>query len=86
MAVNRSYNKSDYIPCISWGRNARFCGKRAVGENVRITGRMQSRKYEKKFEDGTVVEKVAYEVSVSQIEVNKESVPQTEEAQPVVEE
>lgn len=72
LAVNRSYNKSDYIPCISWGRNARFCGKRSVGENVRVTGRMQSRKYEKKLEDGTVLEKTAYEVSVSQIEINKE--------------
>ena len=86
LAVNRSYNKSDYIPCISWGRNARFCGKRSVGENVRITGRMQSRKYEKKFEDGTVVEKVAYEVSVSQIEVNREDVPQEEGAEPVLQE
>ena len=86
LAVNRSYNKSDYIPCISWGRNARFCGKRSVGENVRITGRMQSRKYEKKFEDGTVIEKVAYEVSVSQIEVNREDVPQEEGAEPVLQE
>lgn len=73
LAVNRSYNKSDYIPCISWGRNARFCGKRSVGENVRVTGRLQSRKYEKKFEDGTVMERVAYEVSVSQIEINREN-------------
>ena len=73
MAVNRSYNKSDYIPCISWGRNARFCGKRSVGENVRVTGRMQSRKYEKKLPDGTAIEKVAYEVSVSQIEINREN-------------
>lgn len=73
LAVNRSYNKSDYIPCISWGRNARFCGKRSIGENVRVTGRLQSRKYEKKFEDGTVMERVAYEVSVSQIEINREN-------------
>ena len=79
LAVNRSYNKSDYIPCISWGRNARFCGKRSVGENVRVTGRMQSRKYEKKFEDGTVIEKVAYEVSVSQIEINRGEIPAQEE-------
>lgn len=75
LAVNRSYNKSDYIPCISWGRNARFCGKRSVGENVRVTGRMQSRKYEKKLEDGSVLEKVAYEVSVSQIEIRREDIP-----------
>ncbi len=69
IAVNRSYNKSDYIPCISWGRNARFCGKRKVGESVKITGRIQSRTYQKKFEDGTTVEKVAYEVSVTRLEL-----------------
>lgn len=69
LAVNRSYNKSDYIPCISWGRNARYCGKRKVGENVKVTGRIQSRTYQKKYEDGTVVDKVAYEVSVTRIEL-----------------
>lgn len=72
LAVNRSYNKSDYIPCIAWGRNARFCGKREVGENVKIVGRMQSRSYQKKLPDGSVIDKVAYEVSVSQIGLNKE--------------
>lgn len=82
LAVNRSYNKSDYIPCISWGRNARFCGKRSVGENVRVTGRMQSRKYEKKLADGTVIEKVAYEVSVSQIEINRENEMASEQETP----
>lgn len=75
LAVNRSYNKSDYIPCIAWGRNARFCGKRTVGENVRVMGRMQSRTYQKKFPDGTVLDKVAYEVSVSQIELLKTEEP-----------
>ena len=69
LAVNRAYNKSDYIPCISWGRNARYCGKRKVGDNVRITGRIQSRKYQKKLPDGTVLEKVAYEVSISKLEL-----------------
>jgi len=61
--------KSDYIPCISWGRNARYCGKRKVGENVKVTGRIQSRTYQKKYEDGTVVDKVAYEVSVTRLEL-----------------
>ena len=69
LAVNRAYNKSDYIPCISWGRNGRYCGKRKVGDNVRITGRIQSRKYQKKLPDGTVLEKVAYEVSISKLEL-----------------
>ena len=69
IAVNRSYKKSDYIPCILWGRNAKFCSKLPVGENVKITGRIQSRKYEKTLEDGTVREMVAYELSVSKFSV-----------------
>ena len=68
LAVNRSYNKSDYIPCITWGRNARYASRLEVGENVKIWGRMQSRLYQKKQEDETVVEKTAYEVSVSRLE------------------
>lgn len=69
LAVNRAYNKSDYIPCIAWGRNARFCENIPVGTEVKIIGRVQSREYEKKHEDGTVEKKVAYEVSVSSLEV-----------------
>ncbi len=72
LAVNRSYNKSDYIPCIAWGRNARFCENVAVGTEVRVIGRVQSREYEKKHEDGTVEKKVAYEVSVSSLEVTNQ--------------
>ena len=69
LAVNRAYNKSDYIPCIAWGRNARFCENVSVGTEVRIIGRVQSREYEKKYEDGTVEKKIAYEVSVASLEV-----------------
>ena len=69
LAVNRAYNKSDYIPCITWGRNARFCSKMEVGTEVKVTGRVQSRSYEKKYEDGSVEQKVAYEVSISNLEV-----------------
>ncbi|MGN1269500.1 MAG: single-stranded DNA-binding protein [Clostridia bacterium] len=69
LAVNRAYNKSDYIPCIAWGRNARFCENVPVGTEVKIVGRVQSREYEKKYEDGTVEKKVAYEVSVSSLEI-----------------
>ena len=69
LAVNRSYNKSDYIPCIAWGRNAKFCETVAVGTEIKIVGRVQSRQYEKKHEDGTVENRVAYEVSVSTLEV-----------------
>ena len=69
LAVNRAYNKSDYIPCITWGRNARYCSKMPVGTEVKVIGRVQSRTYEKKHEDGTVEQKVAYEVSISNLEV-----------------
>ena len=68
VAVNRAYNKSDYIPCIAWGRNARYLSNLSVGENIKIRGRVQSRKYQKKVED-TVEERIAYEVSISKIEV-----------------
>jgi len=69
VAVNRSYNKSDYIPCIAWGRNARYAGKLEVGHHIRLWGRMQSRKYQKKIDENNILEKVAYEVSVSKVEI-----------------
>lgn len=72
VAVNRSYKKSDYIPCILWGRNAKFCETLSVGSRVKLTGRIQSRKYEKKLEDGTVLSKVAYEVSISKFAIDKD--------------
>ena len=67
-AVNRAYGKSDYIPCICWGRNARFAGKLQVGEHVAIWGRIQSREYQKRIDNDQVISKVAYEVSVSKME------------------
>ena len=73
LAVNRAYNKSDYIPCIAWGRNARFCQNIEVGEKVKLWGRIQSRAYEKKFEDGTSEMRRAYEVSVSKMEIQKDA-------------
>ena len=76
VAVNRAYNKSDYIPCITWGRNARFCENMQIGTELRLVGRVQSRPYEKKHEDGTVEQRTAYEVSISSLEfVNKEDEP-----------
>jgi len=68
LAVNRPYNKSDYIPCISWGRNARYCETLNIGDNIKIWGRIQSRDYQKKLETGEVVTRTAFEVSVSKIE------------------
>lgn len=67
IAVNRSYGKSDYIPSICWGRNARFADGFAVGSHVQIWGRVQSREYVKRFDNGTEENRVAYEVSVSQV-------------------
>lgn len=69
LAVNRGFNKSDYIPCIAWGSNAFFASGLVVGTNVVIKGRLQSREYEKLCEDGQTMKKMAYEVSVSTIEV-----------------
>ena len=68
LAVNRAYGKSDYIPCICWGRNARFAGKLEVGEHVAVWGRIQSREYQKKLENDEVINRIAYEVSVSKME------------------
>ena len=73
IAVNRSYNKSDYIPCIAWGRNARYSQNLAVGDNIKIWGRIQSREYQKKLESGEAISKTAYEVSVSKMEICDEA-------------
>jgi primosomal replication protein N len=68
LAVNRMYNKSDYIPCIAWGRNAGYAGSLSVGTKVHIDGRIQSREYKKKEDDGSLSKRTAYEVSVVRIE------------------
>jgi len=68
IAVNRSYGKSDYIPCICWGRNARFASGFEVGSHVEIWGRIQSREYVKKINENETEKRIAYEVSVSKIE------------------
>jgi len=82
LAVNRAYNKSDYIPTIAWGRNARFCQNLPIGTEVKIVGRVQSRNYEKKHEDGTIEARVAYEVSIASLQVvnedNNENAEKTE--------
>jgi len=67
IAVNRSYNKSDYIPCIAWGRNARFAKNLAVGEKIAVSGRIQSREYQKRFADDDIRTLTAYEVSISKL-------------------
>lgn len=72
LAVNRTYNKSDYIPIIAWGRNARYCRSFNVGDRVKIWGRVQSRDYQKKLDDETTITKTAYEVSISKLELAEE--------------
>lgn len=73
VAVNRPYGKSDYIPCICWGRNARFAEKFQVGEHIQLWGRIQSREYQKKISETEVERRVAYEVSVSKLECLEET-------------
>jgi len=73
LAVNRPYGKSDYIPCISWGRNARYASRFEVGDHCRIWGRIQSREYMKKISEEITEKRVAYEVSVSKLEIGVES-------------
>lgn len=84
LAVNRAYNKSDYIPTIAWGRNSRFCQTLEVGDNIKVWGRLQSREYQKKVSEDEVVKKIAYEVSISKMEKaqkeeNESNVDGTEE-------
>lgn len=71
LAVNRAYNKSDYLPCIAWGRNARFVKDLGIGEKLEVQGRIQSRKYQKKISDTEVETRVAYEISLSSVVVSE---------------
>lgn len=71
LAVNRPYGKSDYIPCICWGRNARFASGLKVGTRLQIEGRIQSREYQKRISDDEYETRIAYEVSTSRLEVVK---------------
>ena len=67
IAVNRAYNKSDYIPCIAWGRNARFVKNLKVGDKVAVSGRIQSREYQKKIQPNETKLMTAYEVSINKL-------------------
>ena len=72
LAVNRAFGKSDYIPCIAWGRTARYAAGLNVGDKLEVQGRFQSREYQKQMPDGTVMTRVAYEVSLSRLTCLKE--------------
>lgn len=80
IAVNRPYNKSDYIPCIAWGRDARYISRLKVGTHIQLDGRIQSREYTKYFDGETQETRTAYEVSVSRIDVIEESEESTNES------
>ena len=71
LAVNRSYGKSDYIPCICWGRNARFAGNLEIGSRIQLIGRIQSREYQKRVSENELIRRVAYEVSVNKLEFHE---------------
>lgn len=76
LAVNRAFGKSDYIPCISWGRNAQYASRFHVGDHVRITGRLQSREYQKLLDTGEYMQRSAFEVSAFTIEAATENKPE----------
>jgi primosomal replication protein N len=69
VAVNRPYGKADYIPCIAWGRNANFVGLLEVGKHIQLQGRIQSREYTKRISEDETEKRIAYEVSVSKVEL-----------------
>ncbi|MBR1584462.1 MAG: single-stranded DNA-binding protein [Clostridia bacterium] len=81
LAVNRAFGKSDYIPCIAWGRTARYAAGLSVGDKLEVQGRFQSREYQKQLPDGTVMNRVAYEVSLSRLTCLKDA-PVVAAAQP----
>ena len=81
LAVNRAFGKSDYIPCIAWGRTARYAAGLSVGDKLEVQGRFQSREYQKQRPDGTVMNRVAYEVSLSRLTCLKDA-PVVAAAQP----
>lgn len=74
LAVNRSYKKSDYIPCILWGRNAKYSENLETGVKVKVSGRIQARNYDKKQLDGSIVKNVAYEISVAKFGISEENI------------
>ncbi len=79
LAVNRSYNKSDYIPCIAWGRNARFVKNFKIGDKINVSGRIQSRTYQKRLDDGEILTKTAFEVSLNKVLQENENNKREEE-------
>lgn len=84
LAVNRAFGKSDYIPCIAWGRNAQYAARFSVGDRISLTGRLQSREYQKLLENGEYMTRNAYEVSAFTLETAEPEVTSTFEPRPVI--
>ena len=84
LAVNRAFGKSDYIPCIAWGRNAQYAARFGVGDRISLTGRLQSREYQKLLENGEYMTRNAYEVSAFTLETAEPEVTGTFEPRPVI--
>lgn len=84
LAVNRAFGKSDYIPCIAWGRNAQYAARFNVGDRISLTGRLQSREYQKLLENGEYMTRNAYEVSAFTLEPAESEVMNAFEPRPVV--
>ncbi len=82
LAVNRAFGKSDYIPCIAWGRNAQFASRFQVGDRIRITGRLQSREYQKLLDNGEYMARNAFEVSCFTLESEAPQAPVSQPSQP----
>ena len=76
LAVNRRYRRADYLPCIAWGSLAHLCGSLTVGDRVRLTGRLQSRLYNKTIE-GRLEVRTAFEVSIMSL-TQEEVIPPPE--------
>lgn len=84
LAVNRAFGKSDYIPCIAWGRNAQYAARFNVGDRISLTGRLQSREYQKLLENGEYMTRNAYEVSAFTLESAEAEFPRTYEPRSVI--
>ena len=86
LAVSRAFGKSDYIPCIAWGRNAQYAARFGVGDRLKLTGRLQSREYQKLLDNGEYLARTAYEVSAFTLEVDDEPspLPETHAPHPVL--
>lgn len=67
IAVNRPLGRSDYIPCICWGKSAKWAENLEVGTEIFVQGRIQSREYIKRLSEDESEIRTAYEVSIGRM-------------------